>query len=116
MASLPQTDRRDQTAPVALTARIRRSSYGTTNGGSSATASRPRVMAVITDRSQTAVDFIILSALMLGLAHLFNWDSIFVVVLAMGAYTVGTIGRYVWWHFKPPKASEPQPETRYTKH
>jgi len=53
---------------------------------------------------------------MLGLAYLFNWDSIFVVVLAMGAYTVGTIGRYVWWHFKPPKASEPQPETRYTKH
>lgn len=60
------------------------------------------------------VSFLGLGAVFLAMVFLFDLDKT-IVGIALTVAVVGTAGRYIWWHFRPYKATVHQ-ETRYTKH
>lgn len=60
------------------------------------------------------VSFLALSAALLAMVFMFDWDKT-MVGISLTVYVLGTAGGYVWWHFRPYKATVHQ-ETRYTKH
>jgi hypothetical protein len=54
-----------------------------------------------------------MAVVLLGVVYVLGWDSTRIWVFLSGSLLV-TISRYVWWHFRPYKAPEPHPLTRYT--
>ena len=59
-----------------------------------------------------ALRFLFVAVVLLGMAYVLGWDSTSIWVFLAG-YPLVTISRYIWWHFKPYTAPDPQPVTRY---
>jgi hypothetical protein len=58
-----------------------------------------------------ALSLFLLAVLLLALAYFQHWNYAIVWLILVGM-SIGTAIKYLWWHFKPPKAREPQTVTR----
>ena len=60
-----------------------------------------------------AFRFLFMAVVLLGMAYVLGWDSTPIWLFLVGSILV-TTSRYIWWHFRPYTAPDPQPATGYT--